>query len=508
MATLGAPRVWAEMFRHRQPPAAVTREALRLQAECGVASGDVTAESAVVWSRANRPAQMLVEYDTTDHFDDARAVPGPLVSPETDLTGKVMLTGLPPGELVHYRVTFVDPADPRSKSEPVVGRLRTPGHQARRWRLAWSGDTCGQGFGINPDWGGLRMYRTIAATEPDAFVHSGDTIYADAPIPAEIQLDNGQVWRNLTTPEKSKVAETLDEFRGNYRYNLLDEHLRAFQAATAQYTQWDDHETTNNWYPGEVLNDTRYHERDCNVLATRARQAFLEYQPIWTPERERSRIYRSFVQGPHVELFLLDMRTYRGANGPNRQTEPRPDAALLGAEQLSWLKERMAASTATWKIVCSDMPLGLIVGDGPNQFENAANGPGPALGRELEIADLLAHLKRRQVRNVIWLTADVHYAAAHYYDPAAATSTDFDPFWEFVAGPINAGTFGPGTLDPTFGPQVKFNAVPEGMPQGRPPSEGRQYFGLVEFEPATSALTVSLRDVEGKVLYRVELPPA
>ena len=60
------------------------------------------------------------------------------------------------------------------------------------------------------------------------------------------------MWRNLVTEEKSKVAETLDEFRGNYRYNLLDEHVRRFNAEVPQYVQWDDHEVTNNWF----------HERD------------------------------------------------------------------------------------------------------------------------------------------------------------------------------------------------------------------------------------------------------
>jgi len=54
----------------------------------------------------------------------------------------------------------------------------------------------------------------------------------------------------------------------------------------------------------------------------------------------------------------------------------------------------------------------------------------------------------------VWLTADVHYTAAHWYDPSAAKFQQFDPFWEFVSGPIHAGTFGPGELDQTFGPQL------------------------------------------------------
>ncbi|CAN5421507.1 hypothetical protein BH18ACI2_BH18ACI2_00710 [soil metagenome] len=121
--------------------------------------------------------------------------------------------------------------------------------------------------------------------------------------------------------------------------------------------------------------------------------------------------------------------------------------------------------------------IGLIVRDGPRAFENAANGDGPALGRELEIAELVRFIKRKGFRNVVWVTADVHYAAAHHYDPARARFTDFHPFWEFVAGPLNAGTFGPNELDNTFGPRVEFTSVLPGMKPNRPPSDGNQARG-------------------------------
>jgi phosphodiesterase/alkaline phosphatase D-like protein len=76
-------------------------------------------------------------------------------------------------------------------------------------------------------------------------------------------------------------------------------------------------------------------------------------------------------------------------------------------------------------VIAADMPLGLIVGDGKDaqgrdQFENSSNGDGPVLGREFEIADILRSIKRNDVENVGCLTADVHYCAAHYYDPAKA----------------------------------------------------------------------------------------
>jgi alkaline phosphatase D len=105
------------------------------------------------------------------------------------------------------------------------------------------------------------------------------------------------------------------------------------------------------------------------------------------------------------------------------------------------------------------MPIGLIVRDVPTAFEAVANdNDGSALGREIEIADLLSLINRRDIRNVVWFTADVHFTAAHYYEPASASFTDFKPFWEFVGGPLNAGTFGPNELDLTFGPTVMFQA--------------------------------------------------
>jgi alkaline phosphatase D len=168
----------------------------------------------------------------------------------------------------------------------------------------------------------------------------------------------------------------------------------------------------------------------------------------------------------------------------------------------------LKASTATWKVIASDMPIGLVVRDGPAAFEALANADdGPPLGRELETAGLLRTLKENRVRNVVWLTADVHYAAAHHYDPARAKFTDFDPFWEFVAGPLNAGTFGPSALDATFGPEVKFNAIPKGLKPNRSPAEGFQFFGTVKVDGKTRAMTVALHDIAEKTLYSVDLDP-
>jgi alkaline phosphatase D len=147
--------------------------------------------------------------------------------------------------------------------------------------------------------------------------------------------------------------------------------------------------------------------------------------------------------------------------------------------------------------------------DGSDSYEGVANGdPGPPLGRELEVADLLGFLRAEGVRNVVWITGDVHYATAHHYHPERARFPDFDPFWEFVAGPLHAGTFGPATLDPTFGPEQRFLGIPAGMKPNRPPSEGLQFFGTLDIDSASRVLTARLHDVSGRELYSVGLRPA
>ena len=486
-------------------PAVVVAESARPKLPSGVMSGDVTGDSAVVWSRCDRPARMWLETSTTESFREVRRHRGPLALPENDFMAKLALKGLPSGQRIFYRVRFEDLADPRIGSEPLIGSFHTPSRDRRAVRFVWSGDTVGQGWGIDAARGGMKTYEAIRRLRPDFFVHSGDTIYADNPLKESVALPDGSVWRNLVTPAKSKVAETLAEFRGNHLYNLEDENFRRLCAEVPILAQWDDHEVVNNWYPGEILDDPRYVVKDVDRLTARARQAFFDCLPIRGQSTDT--IHRVLAHGPLLELFFLDMRTYRAANSANRQTSAGRETVFLGAEQLASLKQRLKASRATWKVMCSDMPLGLIVRDGATHFEGPANGDGPALGRELEIADLLRFLKRERIRNVVWITADVHYAASHYYDPNKAQFQDFDPFWEFVSGPLHAGTFGPNALDNTFGPEVRFNSVPDGFKGGGGPAEGRQFFGLVEIDGETAAMTVTHLNAAGQKLWSTTIPP-
>jgi alkaline phosphatase D len=459
----------------------------------GVQSGDVGAGRASVWARCDEPARMIVEWDTTPAFGHPRRVAGPLVAPAGDHTGLATLTGLPDGQTIAYRVRFEREAA-RGASAWATGRFATP--RADHVRVAWTGDTCGQGYGRNPEWGGLRGYAALRAAAPDLFINSGDLIYGDNPILAEQALADGRTWKNVTSDVVGRVAESLDDFRARFAYNFEDAHLRAFAAEVAVIAQWDDHETHNNWWPGQQLDDDRYTERSIDVLAARAHQATFEWAPI-----RRGPVNRVIHHGPLLDVIVVDCRPFRTPNDGNLGA----GGAMLGAAQARWLVDALATSRARWKIVACDQPFTLAIGDGPTAQEGFANGDdGPPRGRERELAGVLAQLRAARARNIVWVTADVHYTAAHHCDPTRAAFADFDPCWQFIAGPIHAGTFRAPPLDRTFGPEVAFEWMPAEGTNNLAPWDGLQSFGTIDV--TRDALAVALVGIDGQARYRVDVP--
>jgi len=478
----------------------LSRAADRPKIAGGIASGDVSTDSAVIWARADRSARMRVEYSSVESFKTILGAASAEALPDRDFTSKLLLDGLPPGQDIFYRVRFEDIAESGISGETQLGHFRTAPAEPASISFVWSGDTAGQGWGIDPARGGMRSYSTMLENRPDFFIHSGDHIYADCPIPAELKLPDGNIWRNIVTEEKSVVAHSLAQFRGNYKYNLLDDNLRAFNAQVPMLAQWDDHEVTNDWSPAGTADETGYAEDGTSRLAARAARAFHEFMPIRSIPAQAGRVYRKVGYGPLLDVFLIDMRSYRDSSWNKR--DDRGEACILGPVQLAWLKRELAASNATWKVIAADLPIGLISEDA------IALGNGPPQRREHEIADLLSFMKRAGVTNTVWLTADMHYTAAHHYHPNRAVFQDFEPFWEFVSGPLHAGSWAPGELDNTFGPAAMFQkGCSVGQGENLAPCFGLQFFGRVDIDGRTEVMTVTLKDVDNRDLWSVDIEP-
>jgi alkaline phosphatase D len=142
----------------------LSRAADRPGIGCGIQSGDVSAESAVIWARADRPARMQVECSTVESFRTILRTGSVDAFPDSDFTAKLLLDGLPSGQDIFYRVRF-ESIDTRGISgETQTGHFRTAPTKQGSVSFVWSGDTFGQGWGIDPARGGLRTYRSMRDT--------------------------------------------------------------------------------------------------------------------------------------------------------------------------------------------------------------------------------------------------------------------------------------------------------------------------------------------------------
>jgi alkaline phosphatase D len=418
--------------------------------------GDVGPWSALVWLRAGNGTPASLELGAVGTPTGRRLELAPV--PEADLTARVRVGGLEPGTRYAYRV--------RWQSEVVDGEFVTapePG-VAAPVTLLWGGDLGGGGRCRVPG-AGYPIFRAMAARRPDLFVFVGDTVYADQRCPAPPNLGGADF-----------EARDIAGFRARHRHQRGDPGLARFLLGTSVSAIWDDHEVR-----GDFAGPT---ER----LMPAGRQAFLEYWPIDVPPEEPTRLYRQRRWGRLLDLFVLDTRQYRSPNA----TPDGPDKTMLGPEQRGWLLDRLARSDAIWKLVVSSVPLS--VGTGRIARDSWASSRNPFLtvgddtGFEHELLEIVHELGARRVRNLVWLTADVHFPAVLRLAPRPGFA-----FHELIAGPLHARHGYPRWLDRTLGPTQLFA------------DGGFDNFGEIRLD--AGGLTVRIIDADGRKRFVTTLSP-
>jgi alkaline phosphatase D len=130
----------------------------------GVQSGDAIKDSAIVWSRADRPARLWVQASRRPDFRGSRVIRGPIVTPDTDFTGKVRLRNLPADTKLYYRVRAESLDRPGLFGSYAAGSLSTAPVHKESIRFVWTGDVVGQGWGIDPAYGATPTSFCTAAT--------------------------------------------------------------------------------------------------------------------------------------------------------------------------------------------------------------------------------------------------------------------------------------------------------------------------------------------------------
>jgi alkaline phosphatase D len=444
----------------------------------GVVVGDVTAHTAVLWARADREGTLKVHLSGGRHDGVERLE----THAADDYTGQVRVTGLRPDTTYRYRVG----------SERGSFETAPAAHDREDVRLAFGGDVAGQNVCRDAS-EGFPIMETIRAERPDVFVGLGDMIYADNACTAVGMYGNQQV------PGPGPAAD-LATFWEHWRYNRADDSSQRLLASTSYVGVWDDHEVVNDFGP---LNDTRStppYTPGVHLLPI-GLEAFLDYTPIAVAANTPKRLYRSLRWGKHVELFVLDTRQYRDANAAS--DSPDRPKTMLGREQLTWLKERLAASDATWKVIVSSVPMSIPTGFPavPNGRDGWANFD-QTTGFEQELLDILRFMEQGGIVNNLWITTDVHFAEAFRYRPFMANPGFV--VHELATGPLNAGIFPNRDVDQTLRPEVLtfFGDFATSWEQAK-----RFFnFGTIDVE-RNGKLTVEIVNTAGDTQFSLTLMP-
>jgi phosphodiesterase/alkaline phosphatase D-like protein/predicted AlkP superfamily phosphohydrolase/phosphomutase len=419
----------------------------------GVAAGDTTASSAVLWTRSTALGALKFEW-SAENAASTSAAQATVQVTDPQVPVKLMVTNLMPGTVYLYSVTD-------AAMNTARGRFKT---------AAASGLQAGLRFGISGDWrGDLAPFPAVAnaASRPlDFFVALGDTIYADYPSPALTNLQ----------------ARTLADFRVKHAEAYSERHglntLAALRQSTAFYAMIDDHEVINDFAGGAApASDPRVDPTGAFVNETQlyrhGLQAFEEYYPLLaerydTPGQARThgkpKLYRARTFGADAALFLVDARSFRDRGLPAVESatnpaqvaaflaqsfdinpatgQPLPRRTMLGGAQLADLKRDLLAAHqagVTWKFVCVPEPiqnLGVLAAS--DRYE----------GYAAERTELLQFLHGQGIPNVVFVAADIHGTLVNNltYSLGPGAPPIATGYWEITTGAV--------AFDAPFGPTV------------------------------------------------------
>jgi len=491
----------------------------------GVSSGDVSTKSAILWARANKEGEALVQFTTGNKFGacDVAGAKKKFVAKalkSNDLTVQKKIGGLKPGRRYKYRWCM------EGGRHSAVGHFDTApaANQAKTIRFAVAGDQDAAPLpGTTTSfWNDFGVWRRIKAEENNFNVLLGDTIYSDSEVPGV----GGVAGTALTVPQKW----------AKYRMNLAQKPWANVRGATSYYAHWDDHEFINDFARSENV----FPEEGGNVefngeqLYKNGVKAFRDYNPI--TYSAKNGIYRTFRWGKNLQVFFLDERSFRSAkadyggqcdNPPgsghpdlaptapeaNRKlfsvivpqlASPPPPACvaaindpnrtMLGQHQREVFEKAIAQSSATFKVIMNEVPVQQFYALPYDRWE----------GYAAERTQLLTFL-RDNVKNAVFLTTDVHAnmvndARLQTLEPGGPVNTGIT---EVTTGPVATKTFA-GEINgavgnPNAASEIRalfFNPPP-------PTGVGMQCSGLDQFSYAAvtvskTQLTIHLKDIEGK----------
>jgi alkaline phosphatase D len=491
----------------------------------GVSSGDVSDSSAILWARPNKAGTALLQIQQGRGFGGCNLAKAPKkykvkAIKGNDLTVQKKVVGLQPGRRYKYRWCM------SGGRRSAVGHFDTapqPG-QAKTIRFSITGDQDASPLPgtTTPYWNNFSLLSRIKAENNNFNVMMGDTIYSDSEVPGV----GGVAGTALTVPQKW----------AKYKTNLGLKPWPNLRGATSYYAHWDDHEFINDFARSENV----FPEEGGNVefngeqLYKNGVKAFRNYNPI--TYSAKNGIYRTFRWGKNLQVFFLDERSFRSAKAsyggqcdnppgsgnpdlaptapastralfsaivPSLATPPPPacvaaindpNRTMLGASQLETFEKAVKGSSATFKVVMNEVPIQQFYALPYDRWE----------GYAAERTKLLTFLKEN-VKNVVFLTTDVHANMVNdvrlqTLEPGGPVNTGIT---EVTTGPVATKTFA-GEINDTVGSPAAATQIRALFFNPPPPTgvgmqcSGLDQFSYAEVSASNTALTVQLKEIEGK----------
>lgn len=419
----------------------------------GVASGDPTSDSVVLWTRLapdplngggmpSREVQVKWEIASDDKMQRVVARGTALARSENAHAVHVDAAGLRPARDYFYRFTLDEATSP-------IGRTRTapmPGARNDRMEIAFA--SC-QHF----ESGYYTAYQHMAQEDLDLVIHLGDYIYEGPP-------NNDRVRRH-NSPE----IKTLDDYRNRYALYKGDQLLKDAHARFPWAVVWDDHEVDNN-YAGLIPEDAAPIE-EFRKRRSAAYKAYYEHMPLRRStllSRGGLRIYRTLNFGGLANIYMLDTRQYRTDQPCGDGSKPAcpeslsPFGTIMGSEQAKWLTTNLRHSPARWNVIAQQVMVAPL----DNQAGPDSRFPMDQWnGYSAERKRLMEFMRDAKPSNPIVLTGDIHSNWVNDLKPEFYKEDSPVVATEFVGTSISTGGDGSDTRPTTEtqlaeNPHIKF----------------------------------------------------
>jgi len=341
----------------------------------GVASGDATEDSIILWTRYDGSGALtLAVWELlADGADGARVLDLAVTPDDAGFVHETIAVSA--GQ--RYGYAFVEDATARS----TIGRFRAALASDAMEPLIFGAVSCtrnGRSFDT--------LLRAGERDDLDAFLLLGDTTYNDG-------------------------ESTVEGFRAKWAENFSTEGYIATRAAASLLATWDDHEIDNNWDP----------ENTATPTVDAGRQAFFDHLPLERLAEDPERVWRSRRWGRTLEVFVLDCRSERRPS-----TRDDADAEYISTEQMDWLKAGLSSSTAVFKVILNSVGIT----DFPFLLDLGSNDRWEGYAAQRE--DILDFIDDAGIGGVLWVAGDFHFSSL---GRVGGSGDRGENQWEVLVGP-------------------------------------------------------------------------